>query len=38
VKGNILSMDITSITLNTGETQTIFPLSNLQNKKIEVFD
>jgi hypothetical protein len=37
VKGEILSMDTTSITLSTGETQTVFPLSVLQNKKVELF-
>jgi hypothetical protein len=37
VKGEILSMDTTSITLLTGDTQTIFPLSVLQNKQVELF-
>jgi hypothetical protein len=38
VKGEILTMDITSITLSTGDSQTIFPLSTLQNKQVEVFN
>lgn len=38
VKGGILSIDITSITLSTGDSQTVFPLSTLQNKKVEVFN
>ena len=38
VKGNILVMDITSITLSTGDSQTVFPLSALQNKKVEIFN
>ena len=38
VKGNILAMDIISITLSTGESQTVFPFSALQNKKIEIFN
>lgn len=37
VKGQILSMDATSLTLQTGETTTIFPLQTLQTKKVEVF-
>ena len=37
VKGDILTMDITSITLTTGDSQVIFPLSALQNRKVEVF-
>lgn len=38
VKGDIISMDITSLTLSTGESQTVFPLSVLQNKKVEIFN
>lgn len=38
VKGDILDMDITSITLSTGDSQTVFPLSALQNKKVEIFN
>jgi len=38
VKGDVLAIDITSITLSTGDSQTIFPLSILQNKKVEIFD
>jgi len=37
IKGEIVSMDTTSITLRTGETQTIFPLSILQTKNVEMF-
>jgi hypothetical protein len=37
VKGEIIAIDTTSITLKTNETQTIFPLSVLQNKSVEVF-
>ncbi|TAE30406.1 MAG: hypothetical protein EAZ91_10140 [Cytophagales bacterium] len=37
VKGTILSIDNTSITLQTGETTTVFPLQTLQSKKVEVF-
>jgi hypothetical protein len=37
VKGEIISMDITSITLRTGDSETIFPLSVLQNKSVETF-
>jgi Conserved TM helix/Mechanosensitive ion channel len=38
VKGEIIAMDTTSITLRTGETQTIFPLSILQTKNVEMFN
>jgi hypothetical protein len=38
VKGEIISMDTTSITLRTGDTQTIFPLSVLQTKNVEMFN
>jgi len=37
VKGTILSIDNTSLTLRTGDTTTIFPLQTLQSRKIEVF-
>jgi small-conductance mechanosensitive channel len=37
VKGTIVSFDTTSLTLQTGETQTILPLNVLQKEKIEVF-
>ena len=37
IKGEIVAMDNTSITLKIGETQTIFPLNLLQTKKIEIF-
>lgn len=35
--GEIVSMDTTSIILQTGETKMIFPLSILQTKNIEIF-
>lgn len=37
VKGEILKIDNTSLTLKTGDTTTVFPLQVLQTKKIEVF-
>ena len=37
VKGEILAMDSTSITLRTGDSETIFPLSVLQTKSVETF-
>lgn len=37
VKGTIVSFDTTSLTLQTGETQTIIPLHVLQKERIEVF-
>lgn len=37
VKGQIIKIDSTSLTLQTGETTSIFPLQALQSKKIEVF-
>lgn len=37
VKGQIVKIDSTSLTLQTGETTSIFPLQTLQSKKIEVF-
>lgn len=37
VKGIIVSFDTTSLTLQTGETQTILPLNVLQKEKIEIF-
>lgn len=36
-KGQILKIDNTSLTLQTGETTTVFPLQVLQTKKVEVF-
>jgi len=36
VKGEIITIDTTSITLKTGESNTVFPLSILQNQKIEI--
>ena len=38
VKGQIIKIDSTSMTLQTGETTTIIPLQTLQMKKVEVFD
>lgn len=37
VKGTIVSIDSTSLTLQTGDTMTIFPLQTLQSRKVEVF-
>jgi hypothetical protein len=37
VKGEIINMDTTSITLHTGDSETIFPLSILQTKSVETF-
>jgi hypothetical protein len=37
VKGTIVSIDNTSLTLKTGDTTTIFPLQTLQSRKVEVF-
>ncbi len=37
VKGEILKIDGTSLTLRTGKTTTVFPLQILQTKKVEVF-
>ncbi len=36
VKGEIITIDTTSITLKTGESNTVFPLSILQNQKVEI--
>jgi hypothetical protein len=37
VKGEILRIDTTSLTIRTGETTTIIPLQSLQTKKVQVF-
>lgn len=37
VRGIIIRMDNTSLTLQTGDTTTIFPLQTLQKNKIEIF-
>lgn len=37
VKGEILKIDSTSLTLLTGETKTVFPLQTLQTRKVEIF-
>ncbi|WP_080236569.1 mechanosensitive ion channel family protein [Spirosoma rigui] len=37
VKGAILAIDTTTLTLQTGETTTVFPLQSLQTKKVEIF-
>lgn len=37
VKGEIIKIDSTSLTLRTGETTTIFPLQTLQTRRVEVF-
>jgi len=36
VRGQIVAIDNTSITLQTGESNTVFPLSILQNQKVEI--
>jgi len=38
VKGQILKVDATTMTLQTGATTTVFPLQTLQTKKIEIFE
>ncbi|MDF7816377.1 mechanosensitive ion channel [Runella sp. MFBS21] len=38
IKGKIIHIDNTSITLQTGDSQTVFPLQVIQSKKITVFD
>lgn len=37
VKGEIVKIDSTTLTLQTGQTTTVFPLQALQTKKVEVF-
>ena len=37
VKGQILAIDSTTLTLQTGLTTTVFPLQSLQTKKVEIF-
>jgi hypothetical protein len=38
VKGEVIAMDNTTITLKTDDSKTIFPLQVLQSKKVVVFD
>jgi hypothetical protein len=38
VKGEIIAIDATSVTLKTGDTQTILPMGMFQNSKVEVFE
>ena len=38
IKGEILAMDNTTITLKTGDSKTIFPLQVLQSKTVTVFE
>ncbi|RYU95320.1 mechanosensitive ion channel family protein [Emticicia agri] len=38
VKGEIIAMDNTSLTIQTQESKTVFPLQVLQSKKIVIFD
>lgn len=38
VKGQITAISNTSLTLQTGATITVFPLQDLQTKKVEIFD
>lgn len=37
VKGKIVALDSTTLTLQTGDTKTIFPLHILETKKVEIF-
>jgi len=37
VKGEIIKVDSTSLTLQTGDTTTVFPMQMLQTKKVEIF-
>ncbi|GAB3503348.1 hypothetical protein GCM10027341_32310 [Spirosoma knui] len=37
VKGEIIKIDTTALTLRTGETTTVFPLQTLQTRKVEIF-
>lgn len=37
VKGEILMIDTTTLTLQTGESTTVFPLQALQTRKVEIF-
>lgn len=37
VKGEILAIDTTTLTLQTGPTTTVFPLQTLQTKTVEIF-
>jgi Conserved TM helix/Mechanosensitive ion channel len=37
VKGEIVAIDSTTLTLRTGLTTTVFPLQSLQTKKVEIF-
>jgi len=38
IKGQVVSLDNTSITLQTGESKTVIPLKTLQTRKVEIFD
>ncbi|UHG90873.1 mechanosensitive ion channel family protein [Spirosoma oryzicola] len=38
VKGEIIKVDGTSLTLQTGDTTTVFPMQVLQTKKVEIFN
>jgi small-conductance mechanosensitive channel len=37
VKGQIVALDSTTLTLQTGSTKTVFPLHLLETKKVEIF-
>jgi hypothetical protein len=37
VKGQIVALDSTTLTLQTGDTKTVFPLHLLETKKVEIF-
>ena len=38
IKGEIIAIDNTTITLKTGDSKTIFPLQVLQSKTVTVFN
>ena len=38
IKGEIIAMDNTTITLKTGDSKTIFPLQVMQSKTVIVFE
>jgi hypothetical protein len=38
IEGSIIDMDNTSLTLKTGDTKTIFPLSLLQTQKVQILE
>jgi len=38
IKGEIVAFDTTTITVQTGDSKTVFPLQTLQTKNIQIFD